>query len=468
MGPKITVDSATLANKGLELIEAHLLFEVPYDRIEVVVHPTSIVHALVRFRDGAMLAHLGLPDMRVPISFALTYPSRSATPLEQLDLAAGLTLEFEAPDLTTFPLLALAREAGERGGTAPCAYNAANETAVAAFLSGRLGFLEIAEVVSEALSATAWPSARDLDDVIEADADARRRGDATNGSRMTFVLAIVGLGFLIFIHELGHFVVSLLLGMRPRRFYVGFPPAIWSVKRNGIEYGLGAIPLGGFVKIPGMHRPAVADVDVAFGLACEEIPSLVGSVARLRQAVGDEEVATAAAALTSLGIAVDGKALSPAAQKAVDRGLEDIGDALGPDAYWRAATWKRVAAIAAGPVANILLALVLFTGLYMSSGGPSTASVAHVSDGTAAERMGLQSGDQIVSINEQVLDAEGIAEGHRRLRRAAAQDRRPAQLHHHRAAADERRPRRRRLSARFRLRQRGTGLRPRPHASPSS
>jgi regulator of sigma E protease len=125
--------------------------------------------------------------------------------------------------------------------------------------------------------------------------------------------------------------------------------------------------------------------------------------------VGDEDVTTAASALTSLGAAVDGKALSPAAQKAVDRGLEDIGDALGPDAYWRAATWKRVAAIAAGPVANILLALVLFTGLFMSSGGPSTASVAHVSDGTAAERMGLQSGDRIVSINGQVLDAEGIA-----------------------------------------------------------
>ena len=217
--------------------------------------------------------------------------------------------------------------------------------------------------------------------------------------------------------------------MRPRRFYVGFPPAIWSVKRNGIEYGLGAIPLGGFVKIPGMHRPAVADVDVAFGLACEEIPSLVGSVARLRQAVGDEDVATAAVgARRRSDPQSTEKALSPAAQKAVDRGLEDIGDALGPDAYWRAATWKRVAAIAAGPVANILLALVLFTGLFMSSGGPSTASVAHVSEGTAAERMGLQSGDQIVSINEQALDAEGIAKVIDGSAGRAAQDRRPARL----------------------------------------
>ena len=112
MGPKITIDSATLANKGLELIEAHFLFGVPYERIEIVVHPTSVVHSLVRFRDGAALAHLGYPDMRVPISYALTYPERAATPVPTLDLASGLTLEFHAPDTDTFPMLTLAREAG--------------------------------------------------------------------------------------------------------------------------------------------------------------------------------------------------------------------------------------------------------------------------------------------------------------------------------------------------------------------
>src|SRR4249919_3896287 len=152
MGPKITVDSATLANKGLELLEAHFLFGLPYERIEVTLQPASIVHALVRFRDGASLAHLGYPDMRVPISYALTYPDRSATPVPALDLASGLTLEFAAPDLETFPLLALAREAGERGGTYPCAFNAANEVAVAAFLDGRLPFLGIAATVEEALA----------------------------------------------------------------------------------------------------------------------------------------------------------------------------------------------------------------------------------------------------------------------------------------------------------------------------
>ena len=174
MGPKITIDSATLANKGLELIEAHFLFGIPYERIDVVLQPTSIVHALVRFRDGASLAHLGYPDMRVPIAFALTYPERTATPVEPLDFTQGLVLEFEPPDLETFPLLALARSAGERGGTYPCAFNAANEVAVAAFLEGRLPFLGIAATVEETLAEVDGAPARELSELVEADREARR------------------------------------------------------------------------------------------------------------------------------------------------------------------------------------------------------------------------------------------------------------------------------------------------------
>src|SRR4249919_1815241 len=152
MGPKITVDSATLMNKGLELIEAHFLFSLPYERIEVVVHPTSVVHAIVRFRDDASLTHLGYPNMHVPISYALTYPKRTATPVDRLDFANGLTLEFEPPDVETFPMLRLARAAGEAGGTAPCSLNAANEVAVAAFLEGALPFLGIPDVVERTLA----------------------------------------------------------------------------------------------------------------------------------------------------------------------------------------------------------------------------------------------------------------------------------------------------------------------------
>jgi 1-deoxy-D-xylulose-5-phosphate reductoisomerase len=178
MGPKITIDSATLANKGLELIEAHFLFDLPYHRIEVVVHPTSVVHALVRLRDGAALAHLGYPDMRVPISYALTFPDRAETPIEPLDLAAGLILEFTAPDEEAFPCLALARAAGEAGRTAPCVLNAANEVAVAAFLDGRLPFLGIAEVVEGTLNATDTAAAHDLDELVAMDAEARKTAAA--------------------------------------------------------------------------------------------------------------------------------------------------------------------------------------------------------------------------------------------------------------------------------------------------
>ena len=174
MGPKITIDSATLMNKGLELIEAHFLFGLAYDRIEVVVHPTSVVHALVRLRDGAALAHLGYPDMRVPISYALTYPEQAKTPVEPLDLAGGLTLEFGAPDLDAFPCLALARGAGEAGGTTPCILNASNEVAVAAFLEGELGFLGIAEVVERTLERVDGSPAGDLGELEAKDAEARR------------------------------------------------------------------------------------------------------------------------------------------------------------------------------------------------------------------------------------------------------------------------------------------------------
>jgi 1-deoxy-D-xylulose-5-phosphate reductoisomerase len=159
------------------VIEAHFLFGLPYDRIEVVVHPTSIVHGIVRFRDGAALAHIGYPDMRVPISYALTYPERAETPIPPLDLTAG-PLEFFEPDLETFRMLALAIESGERGGTYPCAFNAANEVAVAAFLAGRIGFLDIAALVEQALERVDGAPARDLDELREADARARELVEA--------------------------------------------------------------------------------------------------------------------------------------------------------------------------------------------------------------------------------------------------------------------------------------------------
>jgi len=187
MGPKVTIDSATLMNKGLEVIEAHYLFGVPYAQIRVVVHPQSIVHSMVRFADGALLAHLGVPDMRTPIGYALTYPERAPLPMvAALDLLAR-ELTFGEPDTATFRCLALAREAGERaaqaaaGGrpiAAPIVLNAANEVAVHAFLAGAVGFLEIEAIVEAALGALGDAAVNSLDDVFAADAEARGFADS--------------------------------------------------------------------------------------------------------------------------------------------------------------------------------------------------------------------------------------------------------------------------------------------------
>ena len=173
MGGKISIDSATLMNKGLELIEAHHLFGTPYDRIDIVVHPQSIVHSYVLLCDGAALAHLGHPDMRVPISYALHHPERVDVPLRALDLAEVGALTFEPVDADAFPCLRLARQAAEAGGTAPCVLNAANEVAVHAFLNGRLGFLGIGEVIEETLALMPAAPVRAFESLYEADREAR-------------------------------------------------------------------------------------------------------------------------------------------------------------------------------------------------------------------------------------------------------------------------------------------------------
>ena len=175
MGGRITVDSATLMNKGFEVIEAHHLFGFAYERIDVVVHPQSIVHALVRLNDGASLAHLGHPDMRVPISYALHLPERADVDTPGLDLAAVGELTFEAPDTDLFACLRLAREAGLAGGTAPCVLNAADEVAVEAFLGGELPFTGIAEVVAQTLDELPARQPGHFDELFAVDAEARER-----------------------------------------------------------------------------------------------------------------------------------------------------------------------------------------------------------------------------------------------------------------------------------------------------
>ncbi|MEJ7934074.1 1-deoxy-D-xylulose-5-phosphate reductoisomerase [Sphingobium sp. AN558] len=173
MGAKISVDSATMMNKGLELIEAAHLFPVGLDRIEILVHPQSVIHSMVEYRDRSTLAQLGSPDMRIPIAHALAWPRRIATPCQPLDLARIGRLDFEAPDDVRFPALRLARSAAEAGGATPAILNAANEVAVAAFLEGRIGFLDIAMIVEDVLNRYSAPEPQRLDEIFAADAEAR-------------------------------------------------------------------------------------------------------------------------------------------------------------------------------------------------------------------------------------------------------------------------------------------------------
>jgi len=182
MGPKITVDSSTLMNKGLEVIEAHELFGVPYDRIEVIVHPQSIVHSMVEFSDGSTIAQLSLPDMRLPIGYALAYPARIGTPFGRIDWTELRRLDFEPPDLGTFRCLGLAYEAGRAGGTAPAWLNAANEVAVEAFLAGRIRWAAIPDVLEGALSRHDGAVPDSVDAVIEADGRGRAAAAAVIGA----------------------------------------------------------------------------------------------------------------------------------------------------------------------------------------------------------------------------------------------------------------------------------------------
>jgi len=185
MGPKITIDSSTLMNKGLEVIEAHELFGIDYDRIDIVVHPQSVVHSMVELRDGSTLAQLSVPDMRLPIGYALGWPDRIATPYGALDWSAPRTLTFEAPDRSVFRCIDLAYTAGRRGGSAPAWLSAANEVAVGAFLSGDLPWLGIGEVVEETLEAWVDDHVDQVEGVLAADAEARRRATEIVGRRLS-------------------------------------------------------------------------------------------------------------------------------------------------------------------------------------------------------------------------------------------------------------------------------------------
>ena len=217
---------------------------------------------------------------------------------------------------------------------------------------------------------------------------------------MSIFVAILGLALLILVHEAGHFFVARAVGMRPRRFYLGFPPALVKVVRNGIEYGIGAIPLGGYVKIPGMHRPAASDLDVQLAPALAEDPSLFPKVARVKRGLEANDLDSARDALPELERAVEEATLSPSAGKAARRSVEEVQDGLSSDAYWRQRTWKRVAVIFAGPGVNIVAAIVLVAlGYLLGVPGDPDRTVKNVKANTPAASVGLHAGDTIIAVN---------------------------------------------------------------------
>jgi regulator of sigma E protease len=227
---------------------------------------------------------------------------------------------------------------------------------------------------------------------------------------MHIVVAIGGLAFLILIHEAGHFFTALAVKMRPRRFYIFFPPALVKWRRKGIEYGIGAIPLGGYVKIPGMHKPAGADLEAQFGPALEEAPWLAAHLEPAKAALDENRLDDARTGLEGLRAAVGRSDLTDGARKSAERGLTEAEDGVSPDAYWRAPVWKRVTVIAAGPLTNLLFAVVLLAVVFML-GVPSEVdrTIALVDPGTPAAAI-VQPGDRIVAVNGKPVTGEQISE----------------------------------------------------------
>ena len=228
---------------------------------------------------------------------------------------------------------------------------------------------------------------------------------------MNVAVAIGGLAFLILIHEAGHFFTALAVKMRPRKFYIFFPPALAKWKRGGIEYGIGAIPLGGYVKIPGMHRPAAGDLDIHLGPARKEAPSLAGASEPVETALAEDRLADARERLPELRAAVESAELSEHARKMADRGLTEVEDGLSDEAYWRAPTSKRVAVIAAGPLTNLVFAILALAIVFML-GVPTgaTRTVEEVEPGSPAALAGLQPGDEILAVNATEGEAADFAE----------------------------------------------------------
>ncbi len=389
MGPVVTMNSATLVNKALEVIEAHWLFDMPYERIDVVVHPQSIVHSMVEFVDGATIAQASPPDMRLPIALGLSWPERLDDVTPYMDWTRAQEWTFEPLDEQTFPAISVAREAAAASDLHPAVFNAANEQAVAAFAADRLPFLEIVETVRRVLEQYDAPSEVSLDAVDHAEAFARSTADALialaySGAMLAalgIAVMVVGLMVSIALHEIGHLAPAKKFGVKVSEYFVGFGPTVWSTKRGETEYGLKAFPLGGYVRLVGMVPPARAVKPVTFG-------GWAGNLIRDAREAAEEEI-----------------------------GDDDAR------AFYHLAWWRKIIVMAGGPVMNLIIAAVLFTVVVSGIGVPAQTltvrdTIACVLPSGATEcapgdqaspavAAGLQPGDTFVSADGRELGEWG-------------------------------------------------------------
>ena len=363
MGPVVTINSATLVNKGLEVIEAHLLFGVPIDRIEVVVHPTSVVHSMVEFVDGATLVQASPPTMLIPIALGLNWPDRVPDTAPAVDWTRPETWEFFPLDDDAFPAVALAKRAATMGGTAPAVYNAANEVCVEAFRQGRLAFTQIVPTVSSVLARHDVPltpgTSLTVEDVLAADAWARAeaasgwrvragpRGDQrvsslyyTLGVVIFFAAILISIG----LHELGHMIPAKAFGGKVTQYFIGFGPTVWSRKRGETEYGVKAIPLGGYVKIVGMLPPGAEQLGK---VTYDDQGNQVTKIRKSNTGLFTQLISDARAAEWEL--------ITPADE-----------DRL----FYKMPWWKKVVVMAGGPSVNIGIAFFLFWGVFATFGNP--------------------------------------------------------------------------------------------------
>ena len=362
MGPVITINSATLVNKGLEVIEANLLFGIPFDRIDVVVHPTSVVHSMVEFVDGSTLVQASPPTMKIPIALGLAWPDRVPDAAPPVDWTSAETWEFFPLDDEAFPAVALARTAGARGGTAPAVYNAANEVCVEAFRAGAARASPRSSPRSSRWSPpTTYARRRCSPSMSILAADAWARDEATRliqgADSMTALYYTLGVVLFftailasIGLHELGHMIPAKKFGGKVTQYFIGFGPTVWSKQVGETEYGVKAIPLGGYVKIVGMLPPEAEEL--VDSVEVDEQGRRVQRIRKSNTGMFTQLISDARAAEWELV------------------GPEDSGRL-----FYKLPWWKKVIVMAGGPTVNILIAFFIFWGIFATYGQKSAEPV---------------------------------------------------------------------------------------------